>query len=731
MSEFINKPAPRTRSARPNDFRQDVTFAFGDISFLALLFIIGAATVSPISAQPLHFQTDLKSESVKTGSIDSELISDGDIDKDARSVGPPHVVSSGAHWANLNDTSRAQITGTVTDAETGEEIAGTTISNLGGGFGSVSDRQGNYTIDDVPAGNHVLSINLVGYCEEMRPVTLQKGETIQANFQLIPYPKSTPSGTISSNCRAPAKADLEDRRPLLLYLTPRKKTASETHYGTFEVVVESGRSKADSMSFSFYHPGTGTLTYTRVLAIPSSTSSQDTLRIVSKTGAYDLVAEIGEEGKSGYKRVTGNVGEEVESFETVLPSEPFLQAVSANPDTATVGEPVQFEAEVQQAQTVEWKFRGVGEPTEKSGASVTRTYLKPGRYLAVASAQNDLGKVREVVSVQVEPHSKKVIAEERSSRPADADTERPPRSNGRAPPQTSSSDQQPSDQKVTPGDEVMIDSKVPSTNMSHPDAIAVVIGVKDYQHDDVPSVDYALNDARTMKKYLVQTMGYRERNVIVAENASGSDLRRLFGTETKPKGKLYNYVQKGESPVFVYYSGHGAPDASSQKAYLLGSNTNPNYMSINGYPVEQLYENLAKIPAKSVTVTLDACFSGVSEAGQIVQNVSPAVLSVENPIIGMENGLAFTAGAADQVSSWYPEKRHGLFTYYFLKGLRGNADQDDNQTITAKEMEAYLKEKVPYWARRMHNREQVPQVVGQNLDRMLVEYERKVPAKSK
>jgi hypothetical protein len=80
----------------------------------------------------------------------------------------------------------------------------------------------------------------------------------------------------------------------------------------------------------------------------------------------------------------------------------------------------------------------------------------------------------------------------------------------------------------------------------------------------------------------------------------------------------------------------------------------------------------------------------------------------------------FTAGAADQVSTWYNEKKHGLFTYYFLKGLRGAANADGDQAVTAWEMEAYLIEKVPYRAQRMHSRTQTPQVVGKSLDRVLV-----------
>ncbi len=274
----------------------------------------------------------------------------------------------------------------------------------------------------------------------------------------------------------------------------------------------------------------------------------------------------------------------------------------------------------------------------------------------------------------------------------------------------------------------VVDRKVPETSMSRPNAIAVVVGVKEYQHSGVPNVEYALRDAQTMKKYLTNTLGFREENVIFEPNATGSVLQRLFGSAESPEGQLYNWVKRGESDVYVFYSGHGAPDPSTGKAFLLGSDINPNYMSINGYPAQQLYENLAQVPARSVTVVLDACFSGVTDEGPVVQRASPVELSVENPVMAMENGLAFTAGAADQIASWHPEKKHGLFTYFFLKGLRGEAEQDGDQAITAEELEAYLTDRVPYQARRMYSREQVPQVVGQNKDRTLVQYEEALPS---
>lgn len=54
-------------------------------------------------------------------------------------------------------------------------------------------------------------------------------------------------------------------------------------------------------------------------------------------------------------------------------------------------------------------------------------------------------------------------------------------------------------------------------------------------------------------------------------------------------------------------------------------------------------------------------------------------------------------------------------------GLAFAAGRD--RAITAKELEAYTTDEVPCRARRMYNREQTPQVVGPDKNRILVQYE--------
>ena len=263
-----------------------------------------------------------------------------------------------------------------------------------------------------------------------------------------------------------------------------------------------------------------------------------------------------------------------------------------------------------------------------------------------------------------------------------------------------------------------IDVEIPAAATPRPDAVGVVIGITEYAHQDVPRVDFARRDAHLMRDYLVKAMGYREENIIMAvdQEATKAAFNRIF------EGQLANYIKPGESDVFVYYSGHGAPDVESASGYFVPHDADPSYAAQTGYSLEQFYRQLGALEARSVTVVVDACFSGGSEAGMLIQQASPIFISVENPAANLKNGVVLTSSSGDQISSWYREKGHGLFTYFFLKGIRGEADGDRDGKVTSNEVFGYIMENVPYLARRLFNREQTPQLMGGASDQILVEY---------
>jgi hypothetical protein len=261
-----------------------------------------------------------------------------------------------------------------------------------------------------------------------------------------------------------------------------------------------------------------------------------------------------------------------------------------------------------------------------------------------------------------------------------------------------------------------VDTNIPAGSKAGKFDVAVVIGNKNYTAGHVPKVDFADSDARSMKSYLLKTFGYDPGNVIYVEDATLATFNEIFGADGGIKGsKLYNYVKPGESRVFVYYVGHGAPDIGTHEAYFVPVDANPHYITANGYKLKTFYKNLSELPAKSITVVLDSCFSGNSEKGLLFQNISPGMLKVEK-VETPKNILLMTSASMDQVSTWHREQGHSLFTYYFLKGIQGEADKKKDGRITVAEMKSYLTENVPYWSRRLNSVEQMPVIVGADED---------------
>jgi hypothetical protein len=252
-----------------------------------------------------------------------------------------------------------------------------------------------------------------------------------------------------------------------------------------------------------------------------------------------------------------------------------------------------------------------------------------------------------------------------------------------------------------------------------PDAIAVVIANSGYRNG-IPAVDYARNDGQAAQAMLRDIFGVRPGNIIVLEDAGQADLFTVFGNVTTHEGKLWSWVRPGRSKVYVYYSGHGVPGARDGRAYLLPVDADPGTAEINGYPLELLYGNLAKLGVNSVTVILESCFSGLTERGPLIRSASPVFLKSTQPTAG--SGLTvLSAAQGDQIASWDHGAGLGMFTNYLVRALYGEADGgrwgNGDGDVTLGEIEAYLDDEMSYAARRQYQRVQQSSLVG---DRRLV-----------
>jgi len=252
-----------------------------------------------------------------------------------------------------------------------------------------------------------------------------------------------------------------------------------------------------------------------------------------------------------------------------------------------------------------------------------------------------------------------------------------------------------------------------SARAANEDAVAVIIGNKNYTAPGVPRVDYADNDAAAMRKFVVDGLGYREGNVVVLNDASGTQLNATFGTDKHPGGRLRNLVKPGKSDVLVYYSGHGVPGLSDKRGYLLPVDGDASLIEDTGYALDLLYANLAALNARSVTVYLDACFSGESAKGALIKAASGLAIVPTMPVASPKLTV-LSAARGDQVASWDESAKEGLFTHYLLAALTGEAGTVAGgvRTVTLGQAKAYLDDKMSYEARRRFNREQTASAAG-------------------
>jgi TonB-linked SusC/RagA family outer membrane protein len=76
------------------------------------------------------------------------------------------------------------VRGTVTDARTGQPIAGAQVTVRGTGIGALTNEQGTYVLEGVPAGRVEIRAEYLGYSPQSQTLEVAAGETAEVDLQL-------------------------------------------------------------------------------------------------------------------------------------------------------------------------------------------------------------------------------------------------------------------------------------------------------------------------------------------------------------------------------------------------------------------------------------------------------------------------------------------------------------------------------------------------------------------
>jgi hypothetical protein len=151
-----------------------------------------------------------------------------------------------------------------------------------------------------------------------------------------------------------------------------------------------------------------------------------------------------------------------------------------------------------------------------------------------------------------------------------------------------------------------------------------------------------------------------------------------------------------QAVVIVYCSGQGR----AIRRHSLGPH-NGRTATGHLYPLKNMESALAKLKTKQILFIFDGLVTRLPPK----THAKPTV-----PEWGFEgeNKIRLIGGEELQQGLENSRHRHGLFTYYLLRGLRGEADTNRDNDVTLGELTGYVRQKVAWAAKTQFNQDQRP-----------------------
>ncbi|MDC1001710.1 caspase family protein [Alphaproteobacteria bacterium] len=243
-------------------------------------------------------------------------------------------------------------------------------------------------------------------------------------------------------------------------------------------------------------------------------------------------------------------------------------------------------------------------------------------------------------------------------------------------------------------------------------ALALIVGISDYKRTDAPAV-YADKDAQYFHDYASLKLGISDSNIKTMVNAKAEQGDVILAV----KDWMRRSSKPGKTDVYVFFAGHGLASDDGEQMYLLPYDGRPRLLDKTAILREELFDDIASANPRSVTVFLDTCYSGTTRGTDMLIASRPiAIKALEQSI--PDNFTVMTAARGDQTAKPLEEAKHGMFSYFLMKGMEGEADQNQDNKITAGELHQYVQSNVV----QQSSGSQTPELQG-DAERVLVRFQ--------
>ena len=243
------------------------------------------------------------------------------------------------------------------------------------------------------------------------------------------------------------------------------------------------------------------------------------------------------------------------------------------------------------------------------------------------------------------------------------------------------------------------------------DALALIVGIERYRSTNGNAL-YADKDAILFRDYASEKLGVPENRIKTLLNHNATEQEILLSV----KEWLRRAAKPNKSDIYVFFAGHGLASQDGKNMYLLPHDGSPRLLDDTAILRDRLFADLKATNPKSVTVFLDTCYSGVTRNEEMLIEGRPILIKVKEQAIP-DGFTLFSAASNEQISRSLEEAKHGMFSYFLMKGMEGDADINADNKITAQELHSYVKDNVT----QQSSGSQTPELQGDK-DRVLVQF---------
>jgi uncharacterized caspase-like protein len=222
----------------------------------------------------------------------------------------------------------------------------------------------------------------------------------------------------------------------------------------------------------------------------------------------------------------------------------------------------------------------------------------------------------------------------------------------------------------------------------------LLVGVDNYNDDRLSTLHYCASDCQGVSEALLDTTQiFSQKEIHLYHDASAC---KPNIAKVRSSLQRISAIAKPQDTVLLYFSGHGVLESKSQQPVLCLSDTQTDDLLATGLSMSELLECLGNCRASQQLVWLDACHSGAmkwqetkNDAAQQTQIAPQLIEGLRQCALRSRSFYAFLSCDRNQKSWEFPQLKHGVFSYFLMRGLRGEA-ADDRGVIEADRLYRYV-----------------------------------------